>query len=99
MSDALPLLFQHVDIPGSGNVYRLSIGKEQETDAAETEYDQPPLWKDLIDDCIDFCKHENICLSYLAEQGGIRRGDSTNYRFWFPDDIKIYIANQIFKTS
>ncbi len=93
----MTFLLQPAEIPGNGNIYRLSIGKKQETDAAETEYQAPPSWKQLADQAIMFCKDESICLSYLAEQGGIRRGDNTQYRYWWPDEVKKYIASHNFK--
>lgn len=97
MCDSVPVLLQRAEIPGSGNVYRLSIGIRQEIEAAEVVYETPPYWKRLADACIEYCKEEHICLSFLAEQGGIRRGDSTQEKYYFPDEVKIYIAEQIFK--
>lgn len=77
--------------------YLLTFEKEPDKIASE-QFKITPTWKELADACIAYCKDENICLMYLGEQGAIRNGKN-GQPYYFPDDVKVYIAEQIFKTT
>ncbi len=71
------LLTDKVEIEGgTGLNFTLVLDEKDPKTVCEKEYDEIPTWEQLTNDLIKFCKDENICLSYLAEQGTIQQGET-----------------------
>ncbi len=77
--------------------YYLTFQQEPERIACE-QFKLTPTWKELADACIVYCKEEGQCLMYLGEQGAIRNGKN-GQPYYFPDDVKVYIAEQVFANN
>lgn len=91
------LITDRVEITGgTGFDFLLVIGIKNPKPTCENVYKLIPTWKTLIDDIIEYCIENNICLSLLASQGTIQQGDA---RSPLPPCAIKRIANKIIKNS
>jgi hypothetical protein len=52
---------------------------------------EPVTWQEATEQAIDYCKENNICLSYLCENGAMRRG-ANGQPYFFPLECRKIIA-------
>lgn len=83
-------------VPGKGSAvgYFLTFHNEEGlNEPGETGMiaDETLTWGEAAEAAIYYCKENNICLSYLAERGAIRKGVN-GQPFYFPLEAKKVIA-------
>lgn len=89
----LDTLYPLADFNKPHYVLRFMLDTENEHVAEIISEDGPCTWRELLDQAMEWCEQNNICYSYLADNGVMQEGYK-GQAVLFPDEAKLYIAGK-----